>query len=360
VTVTPASGGVTVGATLLLSATTKDAGGNVLTGYAITWASGTPAVATVSPSGVVSGVAVGSATITATSEGQSGTATIAVQAAVPSTGALWGVWWRGVNDVFVVGDAGTILHYDGTSWSPRSSGTTNALYAMGPDLVVVGAAGTIMQVNPGVGWRAQASGTTNHLYGLARTPPGGTIVVVGAAGTILHYTGTDWLAQGSGTSKTLYGVGKVPMAAENLAVGAGGTILHFDGANWSPQTSSTTNDLFGLLVLSGVDVYVLGAAGTLLHYNGTAWSPIPLVGVSVALRAIDAAFTPAGAATDFFLVGDGGTIMHSTNGSTWVQQTSGTTANLAGVGVVAPDDVFAVGAGGIILHYNGSAWSRQR
>src|SRR5207249_11887369 len=67
-----------VGATVQLTTTLKDAAGNVLSGRSVTWASGTPAVATESSTGLVTGVAAGAATITATSEGQSGTAAVTV------------------------------------------------------------------------------------------------------------------------------------------------------------------------------------------------------------------------------------------------------------------------------------------
>src|SRR6266704_2938912 len=73
-----------VGTTAQLSATTKDATGNVLSGRSITWSSDAPGVATVSVSGLVSAVSAGSATITAASEGQSGTSSIAVSV-VPVT-----------------------------------------------------------------------------------------------------------------------------------------------------------------------------------------------------------------------------------------------------------------------------------
>ena len=79
VTVSPATATVQVGQTVKLMATTKDANGNVLTGRTVTWASSTPALASVNGSGVVTGVAAGGpVTITATSEGQSGTAAITV------------------------------------------------------------------------------------------------------------------------------------------------------------------------------------------------------------------------------------------------------------------------------------------
>src|SRR5207247_9313137 len=52
--------------------------GNVLTGRGVAWTSSNTAIATVSAAGLVTGVAAGSATITATSEGQSGTASVTV------------------------------------------------------------------------------------------------------------------------------------------------------------------------------------------------------------------------------------------------------------------------------------------
>ena len=48
---------------------------------------------------------------------------------------------------------------------------------------------------------------------------------------------------------------------------------------------------------------------------------------------------------DVFAVGANGTILHSTNdGASWHAQTSGTTQTLYGVWGSGPNDVFAVGA----------------
>lgn len=80
VAVTPSSASIAVNATVQLTATPKDAGGNPLTGRIVTWATGNGGIATVDGSGVVTGVAAGTATITATSEGQSGTSAITVTA----------------------------------------------------------------------------------------------------------------------------------------------------------------------------------------------------------------------------------------------------------------------------------------
>jgi CubicO group peptidase (beta-lactamase class C family) len=78
VAVKPDTASVIAGATTTLTAELRDASGAVLTGRAVTWASDATAVATVSSTGVVSAVSVGTARITATSEGRSGQATITV------------------------------------------------------------------------------------------------------------------------------------------------------------------------------------------------------------------------------------------------------------------------------------------
>jgi uncharacterized protein YjdB len=88
VAVSPATASVTVGQILQLTATPKDASGYPLSGRVVTWATSTTAVATVSTSGLVTGVAAGTATITATSEGQRSPATISVMAPVNNPVAM--------------------------------------------------------------------------------------------------------------------------------------------------------------------------------------------------------------------------------------------------------------------------------
>jgi len=81
VSVASNTGELTVGQTTTLTATPKDASGNALTGRTVTWSSSNDAKATVSSSGVVTGVSPGSVTITATSEGRSGSTTLNVRPA---------------------------------------------------------------------------------------------------------------------------------------------------------------------------------------------------------------------------------------------------------------------------------------
>src|SRR5437667_12742959 len=64
VTVTPAAASLLVSQTVQLTATLKDAIGNVLTGRAVAWGTSAAGVATVSGSGLGTGGAGGGATIT--------------------------------------------------------------------------------------------------------------------------------------------------------------------------------------------------------------------------------------------------------------------------------------------------------
>jgi hypothetical protein len=77
VVVTPATESIPVGGTLNLAAKLADAQGKLLTGKTVTWTASSRAVA-VYPNGDVQGVSPGTALVTATSEGRSGTATITV------------------------------------------------------------------------------------------------------------------------------------------------------------------------------------------------------------------------------------------------------------------------------------------
>lgn len=82
VAVTSSASSITVGATAQLSAQARDAAG-VPQAREITYSSSAPAVATVSSTGLVTAVGAGTATISATSEGQTGTVSITVLAPIP-------------------------------------------------------------------------------------------------------------------------------------------------------------------------------------------------------------------------------------------------------------------------------------
>ncbi|MES2524450.1 MAG: Ig-like domain-containing protein [Gemmatimonadota bacterium] len=84
ITVSLAASSVVAGTPTTATAVLRDASGTALTGRVVTWSSSNTAVATVSPTGAVTTLSAGSATITATSEGQSASANLTVTAPPPS------------------------------------------------------------------------------------------------------------------------------------------------------------------------------------------------------------------------------------------------------------------------------------
>jgi Domain of unknown function (DUF1929)/Invasin, domain 3/Bacterial Ig-like domain (group 2) len=122
VEVLPASASVVVGGTVELTATPKDVAGQPLTGRTITWGTDAPLVATVSLTGLVTGLAPGSATITATSEGQSGTSSVTVSTG--GTSALLGQWSAVIPSPIIQVHQhllldGRVLSFGGTSAVPQ-------------------------------------------------------------------------------------------------------------------------------------------------------------------------------------------------------------------------------------------------
>ena len=88
VTVSRESVTLPIGTTQQLTATVKDAAGNELSDRTVTWSSSATTIVTVDATGLVAlvtGVAAGSVTITATSEGKSGTAAVEVEAVASVT-----------------------------------------------------------------------------------------------------------------------------------------------------------------------------------------------------------------------------------------------------------------------------------
>lgn len=174
-------------------------------------------------------------------------------------------------DVWAVGERGTVMHWDGSSWSQDSLPTLKTLRAVRaePQTVwVVGDTGSILQ-RTGGSWKFVPSGTSADLYGVFSL--GDTDAwAVGSKGAIVHFDGTAWTAAASGTTLDLRGVwGR---AANDLwAVGQAGTLLHWDGAAWKSVTSGSGADLLGIRAAGPGGAAAYGTGGTILRWDGTNW-----------------------------------------------------------------------------------------
>jgi hypothetical protein len=100
VTVTLANANLSQGSTTQATAIVRDSGGNVMAGRVVAWSSAAKGVATVTAGGAVTAVGPGAVLITATSEGQSGSAPLTVNAvAVASLTAHMGTPRVGVGQI---------------------------------------------------------------------------------------------------------------------------------------------------------------------------------------------------------------------------------------------------------------------
>jgi hypothetical protein len=216
---------------------------------------------------------------------------------------LNGVWGRGTNDVFAVGDGGLILHYNGTAWSvmtkPRDQfgqevqAKLNDVFGDDHEVFAVGAGGVILRYD-GTNWAvAHYNQSANDLYGVwvSSTEP---VVgwAVGAAGTVLRLSGGVWTPQASGITDDLHDVWGLG-ATNAYAVGKGGAIYHHT-TTWVAETSGTTNDLNGIWgVAAGPELFAVGNSRTILHYTpGSGTDPAAPVAVSPLDNATDVAMLP--------------------------------------------------------------------
>ena len=270
------------------------------------------------------------------------------------TGFLPGVWGSGPSDVWVDGEGGIVLHWNGTTWTAVPSGTTEFLsvpWGTGPDDVwVVGSAGTIIHWN-GSAWSASASGTTDPLFGVWGSRAD-DVWAVGERGTILHWDGSIWSPVASGTSYRLWrvwGTGPNDVWAPGISATTGtGVIVHWNGSIWSPVSAVVPDSAIGVHGTGPNDVWVVGAG--IAHWNGSQWNAVPS-GTEKVLKGVW-----ANSPTDAWAVGMDGIILRW-NGSAWSPVPNGSSIRLENIWASGPDDAWVVGKAGTILHWDGLAWA---
>ena len=150
----------------------------------------------------------------------------------PTGAKLWGLFGRGPSDIWAVGEAGTLVHYNGTSWSTVTSGTTKNLYSV---------------------WSASAT----------------DVWAGGEKGTMLHGDAATFAPVASGTTsdvEAVWGTG----ASDVWSAGLG--IFHWNGTSWGPTIATAANTYFYYSSISGSgpnDVW-FARGDALIHWNGTA------------------------------------------------------------------------------------------
>ncbi len=266
--------------------------------------------------------------------------------------AVRGVWGRSPDDVFAVGDAGTIYHFTAGAWAPMSSGTTSGLTAVyGSDtrVVAVGVSGTFL-VSNGAGWSPVAGGSSSWFADVWASGPNDFYAARDDGSEVYHYDGTTLAVAATFEDSVLSISGRGPR--EIYAVGRHGLIYFFDGTDWTRMPSGTSEVL--LAVHAGADkIYAASASAYFLEYSGAAWIAPP---VGAPITPLNAVWGPS--ADHLFAVGTGVIEEYALN--TWTELPWGgcsTKTLRSGWGTADTTELFAVGNEATIVQRSAGTWT---
>jgi hypothetical protein len=269
---------------------------------------------------------------------------------------LHAVWVLARDDAYAVGNAGTLLHYDGTRWRavttsppiPTDLDLQSIWGASGDDFYVISSdAGdrNVLHVTARtqLGYEAMPSYGLKAVWGTARD----NVYAVGLGGTIRRFDGASWQEVSTGTLPLVkvHGDGE----ARAFAIGPSGAYARLDGAAWATGTISTAAALTNVWVGEG-QALITGEARTLLRLADTSWEPV-MIDATVPIG-LDL-FAAWGGDGRFYAVGDAGKILSSSDAQQW----SDASPNLGSPALRAIDgtrdgDMFVVGAAGAIWRSN--------
>ena len=273
---------------------------------------------------------------------------------VPVGNGLRGSWAAAPNDVWAVGGAGTILHYNGSFWDyvPGGQGANlNGIWgSSASDIWAVGE-GIILHYD-GKTW-SKSQSNAFRLQGVFGLGPN-DIWAVGEA-TILHYTGAPgWqsvggLPVGGGFMRAVWAsaANDVWVVGERTVLN-NGTLLHWNGAAWT-QTDVIGVNLHCIWGSGPNDIWVGGDFQGMLHKT-TAWAPVDQ-------KFNSQVWAVSGTGPkDAWVTGRDGQMVYW-DGVSWTLRSAPVTYYMRSLVSVGPSDVWALGEGGAIEHWDGTLWS---
>jgi hypothetical protein len=290
-----------------------------------------------------------------------------------ATQQLNAVYGLSADEVYAVGDGGTILRRQGGMWaaeaSPVAVGLT-AVWGAGDEVFAVGQGGTVLRRSAG-GWRQESTGLTGErlsaIWGTVRSGQA-TVYVVGSLGTMLRREKGTWTMLSSRVTSTPLSAVWARRADEVYAVGPSGLILRRRGTvavgAWSQEGDGVTAE--GLNAVAGyaankdaeAQVYAVGTGGTILHRSAGAWT---IEGAVLTGQELTAIWVGADVV---YAVGRGGRVARRQDGRWQLEKLpagvpEADLLSVWGSGQGAGLHVYAVGAGGLVLRYADGAWARE-
>ncbi len=291
---------------------------------------------------------------------------------VPNVKVNWGVVAGGgsVSAASSTTDASGVASIDWTLGSvvnEAAKAWTDAEGAESANFSATGEKASVLHFD-GTSWTSVLHTNNLHVSVRALSGVSSTVFAVGGGCTIplVRNSAGTWSNIDKCSGNVLSVPGVVAFAPNNAYAATGnwfgskllqpGWIWHYDGSTWTGVYTNSANgtvlpDLKAIGPRSTSDIIAVGAKGLIVRGDGTSWAQ-QTSGTSSDLLGVWG--DPNSSAV--FAVGAGGTILRY-DGANWVAQTSGTTQTLYGVWASSATDVTAVGANGTILHYDGTAWT---
>lgn len=165
-------------------------------------------------------------------------------------------------EVYVVGSAGKIYRYDGATFTPMNSGTTQALNDVvctgSGEAFAVGTGGTVLSLSGGT-WSpvAPALGGSADLRSVWASADGALFVA--GPNTFARHANNAWASLSAKSAlDDLLGVSTTEIYATN-----GKDVVRFDGSNWTTVFSAQQNLVAGTTV--GQTLTYVGPAGTIVE-----------------------------------------------------------------------------------------------
>jgi len=201
------------------------------------------------------------------------------QSGVVTDQNLWSVFALDNNHIWAVGYDAVVIFYDGATWSqayaePGSDHDLFKVFALNPDFVLaVSMSGHILSKTDSVTWDWIDIGYGANLFSLY-IHDSNHIWVAGE--DIFFFDGAVWSIADT-TASTMGGINGTSLS-QIWCVGADGLIRYFNGTIWVTQNSGTDNILRDVLPLNSNTAFAVGdddtnTKGTLLYYTGTHWVP---------------------------------------------------------------------------------------
>ena len=174
----------------------------------------------------------------------------------------------------------------------------------------------------------------------------------GSGPLVLHYDGARWSTLATGTTGDLWWV-QAQANGPVLMSGAGGTVLRYDGAHFErlPTPALAKQTVYGVWGTSGEDFYAVGSAsgrsGFIWHHHDGRFDveTIPLAVPHELDGQVPGFFKVWGNASEVWVVGAAGAVLHRRGIEPFTVVHSGTTATLFTVSG-AGDRIVAVGGSG--------------